>query len=118
MNEYVNALMRPIIVLLLIRKGIFALCQNAPAGRETREGTRGLCVWAQVSAKDPSATSSKLVGLMLLFVCVAANPLQLVEQLHSKLRDKMSERLNDPFSILPLEIATMVLRHFNFRQIV
>lgn len=46
------------------------------------------------------------------------NPVQLVEQLHSKLRNKMSEKLNDPFSVLPLEIATMVLRYFNFRQIV
>lgn len=55
---------------------------------------------------------------MLLSVCAPANPLQLIEQLHGKLRDKLSEKLNDPFRVLPLEIATMVLQHFNFRQIV
>ncbi|BCR91843.1 Leucine Rich Repeat domain protein [Aspergillus chevalieri] len=42
----------------------------------------------------------------------------LVEQLHNKLRDKMSAKLLDPFTVLPLEVAVMILQHFNFKQIV
>ncbi|KAB8227434.1 Leucine Rich Repeat domain protein [Aspergillus alliaceus] len=43
---------------------------------------------------------------------------ELVERLHNKLRDKMAAKCRDPFSILPLEIAAMVLNHFDFKQIV
>ncbi|KAF7594397.1 hypothetical protein BBP40_009378 [Aspergillus hancockii] len=43
---------------------------------------------------------------------------ELLEQLYDKLRDKMTAKCCDPFSVLPLEIATMVLQHFDFRQIV
>ncbi|RMJ27336.1 hypothetical protein PHISP_01783 [Aspergillus sp. HF37] len=43
---------------------------------------------------------------------------ELVEQLHNKLRDKMSAKCIDPFSVLPFEVATMVLQHFDFREIV
>ncbi|KKK26834.1 hypothetical protein ARAM_003398 [Aspergillus rambellii] len=43
---------------------------------------------------------------------------QLVEQLHDKLRDKLVSKCYDPFSVLPLEIANMVVQHFDFRQIV
>lgn len=42
----------------------------------------------------------------------------MVEQLHNKLRDKLSENHYDPFSILPLEVATMVLRHFDYKELV
>lgn len=30
----------------------------------------------------------------------------------------MSAKLLDPFTVLPLEVAVMILQHFNFRQIV
>lgn len=43
---------------------------------------------------------------------------QLVEQLHNKLRDKMAAKCHDPFTVLPYEMAVMVLQHFNFKQIV
>ncbi|KAB8278060.1 hypothetical protein BDV30DRAFT_204040 [Aspergillus minisclerotigenes] len=43
---------------------------------------------------------------------------ELVEQLHNKLRDKLTSKCCDPFSVLPLEIAAMVLEHLNFKQIV
>lgn len=47
------------------------------------------------------------------------DPLQILQQLHDKLQDKMaSSKFRDPFDVLPLEIAVMVLRHFNFKQIV
>ncbi|GAB1205641.1 hypothetical protein APSETT445_004319 [Aspergillus pseudonomiae] len=43
---------------------------------------------------------------------------ELVEQLHNKLRDKLTSKYRDPFSVLPLEIAAMVLEHLDFKQIV
>ena len=43
---------------------------------------------------------------------------QMIEQLHSKLQSKLSAKLYDPFSVLPLEVATMTLQHFSFKQIV
>lgn len=43
---------------------------------------------------------------------------QIVEQLHNKLQDKMSVKYLDPFSVLPFEVATMILEHFDFRQLV
>ncbi|RJE25838.1 hypothetical protein PHISCL_01814 [Aspergillus sclerotialis] len=43
---------------------------------------------------------------------------QVVEQLHNKLRDKMSEKCHDPFTVLPFEVAELILQQFNFRQIV
>ncbi|THC98714.1 hypothetical protein EYZ11_001777 [Aspergillus tanneri] len=43
---------------------------------------------------------------------------QLIEQLHNKLRDKMTVKCYDPFSVLPLELASLVLQHFEFKQIV
>ncbi|KAL1964522.1 hypothetical protein VTN77DRAFT_6819 [Rasamsonia byssochlamydoides] len=42
----------------------------------------------------------------------------LLRQLHNKLQDKMCEKFRDPFDVLPLEIAVMVLRYLNFKQIV
>lgn len=42
----------------------------------------------------------------------------MIEQLHSKLQSKLSAKLYDPFSVLPLEVVTMVLQHFSFKQIV
>ncbi|KAL2824781.1 hypothetical protein BDW59DRAFT_147079 [Aspergillus cavernicola] len=41
-----------------------------------------------------------------------------VEQMHKKLQNKLGSRNLDPFSVFPLEIARMVLDHFEFRQIV
>lgn len=120
MNEYVfvSAALH-FCACAYIGKGIFTMCQNAPVGREAREGTRSLRVRAQVSAKNTSTASSKpVIPVAVVLTCAVANRLQLIEQLHGKLRDKMSEKLNDPFKLLPLEIATMVLQHFNFRQIV
>ncbi|KAE8146734.1 hypothetical protein BDV25DRAFT_132689 [Aspergillus avenaceus] len=43
---------------------------------------------------------------------------EIVEQLHNKLRDKLTVKACDPFSVLPLEIATMILQYFDFKQIV
>ncbi|KAE8377462.1 hypothetical protein BDV26DRAFT_213719 [Aspergillus bertholletiae] len=43
---------------------------------------------------------------------------EIVEQLHNKLRDRLSAKCCDPFSVMPLEIAAMVLDHFDFKQIV
>ncbi|KAL3469440.1 hypothetical protein BJX99DRAFT_73027 [Aspergillus californicus] len=43
---------------------------------------------------------------------------QVLEQMHKKLQDKLLSGKIDPFSVFPLEIATMVLGHFEFRQIV
>lgn len=118
MSEYDNALLLFILVPLLMVEGISALCQNAPPGWKARQSTRNLRIRAEVSAKKPSATSSEFVSLLTLSVSGMTDPVQLVEQLHNKLRSKMSEKLNDPFSILPLEITTMVLQYFNFKQIV
>ncbi|KAF9886425.1 hypothetical protein FE257_011457 [Aspergillus nanangensis] len=44
--------------------------------------------------------------------------LELVEQLHNKLQDKMVAKCHDPFTVLPYEIARMVLEHLDFKQIV
>lgn len=49
------------------------------------------------------------------------NPLtssQLLQQLHDKLSGKMASQFQDPFDYLPLELAVMVLKYFDFRQIV
>ncbi|KAF4213192.1 hypothetical protein CNMCM8980_010482 [Aspergillus fumigatiaffinis] len=43
---------------------------------------------------------------------------QLVEQLHDKLWSKVHAKCHDPFSVLPLEVAMMVVNHFDFKQIV
>ncbi|KAL2010939.1 hypothetical protein VTN00DRAFT_3657 [Thermoascus crustaceus] len=42
----------------------------------------------------------------------------LLEQLRDKLRRSIDAKFQDPFSVLPLEIVVMVLRHFSFKQIV
>lgn len=38
--------------------------------------------------------------------------------MHSKLNDKLVSKCYDPFTVFPLEIARMVLEHFDFKQIV
>ncbi|KAE8351867.1 hypothetical protein BDV28DRAFT_10935 [Aspergillus coremiiformis] len=43
---------------------------------------------------------------------------ELVEQTRIKLQNKLNEKCCDPFSVLPLEIAAMILDYFDFRQIV
>ncbi|KAL4975931.1 hypothetical protein BDW66DRAFT_160036 [Aspergillus desertorum] len=43
---------------------------------------------------------------------------QVVKQMHTKLQEKLVSRCYDPFSVFPLEIARMVVDHFDFRQIV
>lgn len=43
---------------------------------------------------------------------------QVLEQMHAKLQEKLVSKCYDPFSVFPLEIASMVLSHFDFRQIV
>ncbi|KAL4917105.1 hypothetical protein BDW62DRAFT_218332 [Aspergillus aurantiobrunneus] len=43
---------------------------------------------------------------------------QTVEQMHTKLHDKLLSKCYDPFSVFPLEIARIVVEHFDFRQIV
>ncbi|RDW61227.1 Leucine Rich Repeat domain protein [Aspergillus mulundensis] len=43
---------------------------------------------------------------------------QVVEQMHTKLHEKLVSKCYDPFSVFPLEIARMVVDHYDFRQIV
>ncbi|KAL5045088.1 hypothetical protein BDW71DRAFT_184799 [Aspergillus fruticulosus] len=43
---------------------------------------------------------------------------QVVEQMHTKLQEKLVSRCYDPFGVFPLEIARMVVDYFDFRQIV
>lgn len=43
---------------------------------------------------------------------------ELIEQLRKKLENRMLLNKKDPFTILPLEIASMVIQHFSFKQIV
>lgn len=43
---------------------------------------------------------------------------ELIEQLRKKLEGRMLLNRKDPFTILPLEIAGMVIQHFSFKQIV
>ncbi|KAL4930520.1 Leucine Rich Repeat domain protein [Aspergillus undulatus] len=43
---------------------------------------------------------------------------QVAEQMHAKLHDKLVSKCYDPFNVFPLEIATMVLDHFDFKEIV
>ncbi|PYI08146.1 F-box domain protein [Aspergillus sclerotiicarbonarius CBS 121057] len=40
-----------------------------------------------------------------------------VLQMFCKVRDRASVKRLDPFAVLPLELAMMVLQHFNFRQL-
>ncbi|KAL1848762.1 hypothetical protein Plec18170_007773 [Paecilomyces lecythidis] len=42
----------------------------------------------------------------------------LLQHLHDKLGGKMASQFQDPFDRLPLELAVMVLKQFDFRQIV
>ncbi|KAL4945929.1 hypothetical protein BDV06DRAFT_174170 [Aspergillus oleicola] len=41
-----------------------------------------------------------------------------VEQMHTKLQAKLVSKCYDPFSVFPLEIARMVVEHFDFKEIV
>ncbi|KAJ5681466.1 uncharacterized protein N7477_001406 [Penicillium maclennaniae] len=43
---------------------------------------------------------------------------EMMELLHKKLHDRMMLNRNDPFTMLPLEIAAMVIQHFTFKNIV
>jgi F-box/TPR repeat protein Pof3 len=42
----------------------------------------------------------------------------MLEQLHKKLEDRMLLNRYDPFTMLPLEIAVLVIQQFSFKQIV
>jgi F-box/TPR repeat protein Pof3 len=41
-----------------------------------------------------------------------------MEQLHKKLEDRMNLNRKDPFTMLPLEMAALVIEHFSFKNIV
>ncbi|KAJ5632150.1 hypothetical protein N7490_008489 [Penicillium lividum] len=43
---------------------------------------------------------------------------ELLDQLHSKLQDRMLLNKLDPFTVLPFEMAMMVIKDFSFKQIV
>ncbi|KAJ5565333.1 hypothetical protein N7513_001575 [Penicillium frequentans] len=43
---------------------------------------------------------------------------ELLKQLHDKLQDRMLLNRRDPFTVLPFEMAMMVVQHFSFKQIV
>ncbi|KAL4897454.1 hypothetical protein BDV59DRAFT_167756 [Aspergillus ambiguus] len=43
---------------------------------------------------------------------------KVLEQLHKKLHERTVAKCHDPFTIFPLEVATMILSHFSFKQIV
>lgn len=43
---------------------------------------------------------------------------QLMEQLHKKLEDRMMLNRQDPFTMLPLEMAALVIQHLSFKNIV
>lgn len=59
------------------------------------------------------------VVFILLYFFSNTNHLQVLEQLLKKLQDKLAGgNRRDPFTILPLEIAELTLRHFSFKQIV
>ncbi|KAJ5698180.1 hypothetical protein N7462_000185 [Penicillium macrosclerotiorum] len=42
----------------------------------------------------------------------------MLEQLHKKLEDRMLSNRYDPFSMLPLEVAVFIIRHFSFKEVV
>ncbi|KAF3384592.1 F-box/TPR repeat protein pof3 [Penicillium rolfsii] len=42
----------------------------------------------------------------------------MLEQLHKKLEDRMLSARRDPFTLLPLEVAVLVIKQFSFKQIV
>ncbi|PLB49609.1 hypothetical protein P170DRAFT_510138 [Aspergillus steynii IBT 23096] len=42
----------------------------------------------------------------------------LVAELHDKLREKMMAKCQDPFTVLPLELARLVIQDFDFKQLV
>jgi F-box/TPR repeat protein Pof3 len=42
----------------------------------------------------------------------------MLEQLHKKLEDRMLLNRHDPFTMLPLEIAVLIIQQFSFKQIV
>jgi F-box/TPR repeat protein Pof3 len=41
-----------------------------------------------------------------------------MEQLHKKLEDRMKLNRKDPFTMLPLEMAALVIEYFSFKDIV
>ncbi|KAJ5734112.1 hypothetical protein N7493_002898 [Penicillium malachiteum] len=43
---------------------------------------------------------------------------EMLDQLHKKLQDRMLLNRKDPFTLLPLEMAMLVIQHFSFKQIV
>ncbi|PYH49672.1 Leucine Rich Repeat domain protein [Aspergillus saccharolyticus JOP 1030-1] len=86
--------------------------------KDTKDG-RGILRYGQVlllTGDRVKALKAYGYGLKTLS---SDNPRRkLVLQLYCKVRDAASVKRLDPFSVLPLEIAMMVLRHLTFREIV
>ncbi|KAF7133959.1 hypothetical protein CNMCM5793_005485 [Aspergillus hiratsukae] len=80
---------------------------------------RGYLRCAKVLLSDGKPDKALDVYAYALKTLPTCNPRrQLVEQLHDKLWSKVHAKCHDPFSVLPLEVAMMILNRFSFKQIV
>ncbi|KAJ5979908.1 hypothetical protein N7481_007206 [Penicillium waksmanii] len=87
--------------------------------KQAKEDERGYLRCAKVlllEAKPDKALEIYAYGLKVL---PNGHPRrETMEQLHKKLEDRMNLNRKDPFTMLPLEIAALVIQHFSFKNIV
>ncbi|EAW10918.1 Leucine Rich Repeat domain protein [Aspergillus clavatus NRRL 1] len=84
-----------------------------------KQDARGYLRCAKVLLSDGKPDKALEVYAYALKTLSKGNPRrQLLEQLHDKLWSKVYAKCHDPFSVLPLEVAMMVLHQFSFKQIV
>ncbi|KAL4801938.1 hypothetical protein BDV18DRAFT_68378 [Aspergillus unguis] len=87
--------------------------------KQNKQDDRGYLRLAKALLLDGKAEKALEVYAYALKTLPKDNPRrQVVEQMHTKLQERLVSRCYDPFSVFPLELASMVLAHFNFRQIV
>ncbi|OJK01465.1 hypothetical protein ASPACDRAFT_116226 [Aspergillus aculeatus ATCC 16872] len=86
--------------------------------KDTKDG-RGILRYGQVLLlTGDRAKALKAYGYGLKSLSSDNPRRKLVLQMYCKVRDAASVKRLDPFSVLPLEVAMMVLRHLTFREIV
>ncbi|PYI36756.1 RNI-like protein [Aspergillus indologenus CBS 114.80] len=86
--------------------------------KDTKDG-RGILRYGQVLLlTGDRAKALKAYGYGLKSLSSDNPRRKLVLQMYCKVRDAAAVKRLDPFSVLPLEVAMMVLRHLTFREIV
>ncbi|KAL4878283.1 hypothetical protein BJY04DRAFT_196144 [Aspergillus karnatakaensis] len=87
--------------------------------KQNKQDERGYLRCAKALLLDGKPEKALEVYAYALKTISKDNPRrQVMEQMHTKLHAKLVSNNYDPFTVFPLEIARMVLEHFDFKQIV